>query len=494
MTKSLNNSESFTTSLNPSLALEQYLTLTKELKRRQGIKALKAGDFAIEKLKPLINREAVYLAAYGGRGGAKSYFFADLHWMRALNDKTYHALCLRQVQKSIEESSKKLLTERAHFWGINKDFDFKERRILGDGVKFAFHGLQDHTSESIKSFEGFDVADIEEGQTIGQHALNLLVPTIIRKKGAQIWCRWNPRNETDAVDLLFRGEKPPPRSVVVEVSWKDNPHLNDEMKEQIEADYDRDPEQAAHIWAGQYARITEGAYYSRQMAKVEREGRVGDYPYRPELPVITSWDIGVDDYTAIWFWQIISSTQVNLIDYYEASGIGAEDIVLESMPETLTDLKLRQFGIEEITNRREVPFNRYEKHHLPHDVANREWGAGAKRRSQTLTELGVMPVITGAQLGPVERVNASRQLLSICHFNERTTKLGVKRLWAYSRKKNKVTGQYGGPLKDGNDHCADAFGEYAVNCPILPQKTIKPPPPKPKGYGKHRKRKAAAWR
>jgi hypothetical protein len=55
---------------------------------------------------------------------------------------------------------------------------------------------------------------------------------------------------------------------------------------------------------------------------------------------------------------------------------------------------------------------------------------------------------------------------------------GIKRLRRYKRKFNELLGIYEGVLKDGNDHAADAFGEYAINCDLMPRDVPKPPPPK----------------
>jgi phage terminase large subunit len=406
-------------------------------------------DVGSEKLIPLLGGET-FKGAHGGRGGLKSWFFADLHIANAVSKPGYRALCLREVQNSIKESSKRLLEQRIQHYGLGAMFEVQDQVIKtpGGGV-LTFHGLQNHTAESVKSFEGFDVADIEEAQTVRQRSLDLLIPTIIRKPGAQIWARWNPRHDTDPIDKLFRGPVPPPSSVCVETSWQDNPWLSDEMRAQIESDYIADPERAAHIWGGGYELVTEGAYYAKQIALAERDGRIGDFPYDPDRPVSTGWDIGVDDYTAIWFFQD-DGTQVHVIDYFECSGEGADFYA---------------------TILHEKPYE-YRAHYFPHDVRNREWGGGAKKREDTLREHGVWPIRVGARLGPVERINATRALLPACSFHKETTWLGIKRLRNYSRKFNDSTQSYLGPLHDDASHGSDAFGEFAVNCSILP------PPPK----------------
>lgn len=65
----------------------------------------------------------------------------------------------------------------------------------------------------------------------------------------------------------------------------------------------------------------EGAYYSKELAQAELQGRVGAFKALPELPVNTAWDLGVGDSTAIWFWQKLRD-KIQLVGFYENSGEG----------------------------------------------------------------------------------------------------------------------------------------------------------------------------
>src|SRR6516162_2708379 len=70
-----------------------------------------------------------------------------------------------------------------------------------------YQGMQDSTAESIKSLEGFDIAWVEEAQTLSARSLSLLRPTI-RKEGSELWANWNPRRKKDAIDEFLRQKKP----------------------------------------------------------------------------------------------------------------------------------------------------------------------------------------------------------------------------------------------------------------------------------------------
>ena len=426
-----------------------------------------------EALAPLL-QPARYKAAYGGRGGAKSHFFAEQIVIRCYSVKSRVA-CIREVQATIKDSVRQLLIDKIQALGLGAFFDVLETEIRGrNGSLIIFKGMQTYNAENIKSLEDFDIAWVEEAQTFSEKSLRLLRPTI-RKDGSEIWFSWNPRHDTDAVDKFFRGGAKPANSIICPVNWYDNPWFPQVLIDEKAHDFSNDPEVAEHVWNGGYEIITEAAYYAKHIAAAERQGRVGYYPHLPDLPVYTGWDLGVDDYTAIWFAQIIDGARVRIIDYFESSGLGADDILADGLPEYTGDLQDRVAKLIEIG--RDRPF-RYQRHFLPHDIGNREWGAGAKTRIQTLVALG-MPLNSiqrGVAQDPEERINASRRLLPVCEFHQsKRVMLGLSRLRRYSRKYNDHLGTYLGPLKDGNDHGADAFGEFAINCGIEPMKATPVP-------------------
>src|SRR6185437_8580472 len=100
-------------------------------------------------------------------------------------------------------------------------------------------------AQNIKSLEDYDIAWVEEAQTLSGASLELLRPTL-RKKGSELWFGWNPRFKTDPVDKFFRKE-PPPNAVSVFVNWSDNPWFKEtELYQDMLNDYDRDPDTAEH--------------------------------------------------------------------------------------------------------------------------------------------------------------------------------------------------------------------------------------------------------
>lgn len=208
---------------------------------------------------PLL-QPARYKGAHGGRGSAKSNFFAEL-WLEENVHAKYDFVCLRETLKSLEFSVKKLFESKISHFNAGAYFEVQDRRILTrHGGVTIFEGMQNHTADSIKSLDGFDRAFFEEAQNASEKSLTLLRPTI-RKPGSELWFAWNPDLVTDPIDKLLRGDELPKGAIVVEANYMDNPWLPDELREEMEFDKRRDPDKYAHVWLGKYRRNSEARVF-----------------------------------------------------------------------------------------------------------------------------------------------------------------------------------------------------------------------------------------
>jgi phage terminase large subunit len=173
---------------------------------------------------PLLNPSR-YKGAWGGRGSGKSRFFAGLLAEEHLMFPGHRSVCIREVQKSLKQSAKKLIEDTLQSYNLGEAQGFKVFREVietpGDGL-IIFQGMQDHTADSVKSLEGFDRAWVEEAQSLSDRSLSLLRPTI-RAENSELWFSWNPSRPTDPIDQLLRGPVMPSGSVVVRANWSDNP-------------------------------------------------------------------------------------------------------------------------------------------------------------------------------------------------------------------------------------------------------------------------------
>lgn len=212
-----------------------------------------------EVFEPLL-KPARYKGAHGGRGSAKSHFFGGMLIARSCGEKI-DAVCVREVQKSLNQSVKKLLEAKIQAMNVGQFFDVQDAQIKSvHGGRIVFQGMQNHNAESVKSLEDFDIAWVEEAQSLSQHSLDLLRPTI-RKAGSELWFSWNPRHKSDPVDVLLRGENPPPGTVCVQANYRDNPWLPDELLTEISYDQKRDPDKFAHVWLGGYQANSEARVF-----------------------------------------------------------------------------------------------------------------------------------------------------------------------------------------------------------------------------------------
>lgn len=199
---------------------------------------------------PLI-QPARYKGAMGGRGSGKSHAFAGLLVRRCLTHPGTYAVCCREVQKSLDQSVKKLIEQVIEAYGAGGAFTVQEAKIhTPGGGQIIFQGLQNHTADSIKSLEGYDIAWVEEAQSLSQHSLDLLRPTI-RKEDSELWFSWNPHSPSDPVDKFLRAEAPP-GAVVVEANWRDNPWFPAVLRADMEYDQRRDHDKYLHVWEGKY--------------------------------------------------------------------------------------------------------------------------------------------------------------------------------------------------------------------------------------------------
>lgn len=395
-----------------------------------------------EVFEPLL-QPARYKGAYGGRGSGKSHFFGELLVETCVAEPGTLAVCIREVQKTLAQSSKRLIETKIKDLGVGDRFRVLNDRIEtpGNGL-IIFHGMQDHTAESIKSLEGYRIAWVEEAQTLSARSLSLLRPTI-RADGSEIWASWNPRRKSDAVDDFLRVQKPE-GAVVVEANWRDNPWFPAVLEQERSLDLQLYPDRYEHIWEGGYARAFEGAYFAAQLAQAKVQGRVGKVAPDPLLPLRAVWDLGGSganaDAMAIWIVQWVGR-EIRILDYIE--GVGQ---VLAYYVSILRD---RGYGKALCI--------------LPHDGVN-ENNITGKRYENHIRDAGfdVQVVKNQGKGAAAMRIEAVRRIFPMCWFNEETTEAGRDALGYYHEKKDEQRNVGLGPEHDWSSHGADAFGLMAV--------------------------------
>jgi len=202
-------------------------------------------------------RAVRYKGAWGGRSSGKSHEMAGSVVEEMIADPDCSVVCVREIQKTLGRSAKKVIEEKIEAFGVGHLFEVLKteiRRIGGKGVCI-FVGMQDHTADSVKSLEGFNIAWVEEAQSLSQRSMDLLRPTI-RAEGSQVWFTWNPRRRADAVERLLRGPKGPRQdAIVVRANYTDNPFLSETIRLEAVDAKENDPGGFGHTWLGEYESV-----------------------------------------------------------------------------------------------------------------------------------------------------------------------------------------------------------------------------------------------
>lgn len=182
----------------------------------------------------------------------------------------------------------------------------------------------------------------------------------------------------------------------------------------------------------------EGAYY----AKLLKDRMPMNYEIDPVLQVHTAWDLGIDDATAIWFFQLYGN-EVRMIHYYENQDEGLQHYV-----NYLHDYRAKKRIV-------------YGMHYAPHDIKVRELSTGMSRL-ETARSMGINFQVT-PMLQVVEGIQAGRNMIQRCYFHveaENGWKMLKQYRKEYDEKRQVFKNQ---PLHDFSSHCADAFRYAAVN-------------------------------
>jgi phage terminase large subunit len=430
-----------------------------------------------EVFAPLLE-PARYKGSWGGRGSGKSHDRAESLIDDALRfpgetGEGLRALCVREIQKSLKQSAKLLLEDKLTKFGLGEKDGFKVFASVietpGGGI-IDFQGMQDHTADSIKSYEGFHRAWIEEAQTISLSSLNLLRPTIRWEKDdliSEIWATWNPRRRTDPIDVMLRGEHLPSNSIVVRANWSDNPWFPKVLEQERQDCLRLTPEQYDHIWEGGYATVLEGAYYAKLIQEARQDNRIGKVNPDPLLTKRVFIDIGGTgakaDSFVIWIMQFVGK-QVLVLDYYEAVG------------QPLAS------HVEWLHSRGYKPENT--QIWLPHDGKTQDKVYSVSYESAFKTVGYEVTVIPNQGKGAaMQRIEATRRIFNNCWFNEPTTEPGIAALGWYHEKKDEARNMGLGPEHDWASHGADGFGLMSIVYEKDTQPASKlPPPPQIHGW------------
>lgn len=382
--------------------------------------------------------------AWGGRGSGKSHFFAGLLIEDSLANKGLLSACIREVQKSLKDSAKRLIEAKLAEHGLGEADGFKVFREIietpGDGA-IIFQGMQDHTAESIKSLEGFKRAWAEEAQTLSARSIGLLRPTI-RAEGSELWWSWNPRRKNDPVDVSLRGTTKPTGAIVVRANWSDNPWFPSVLEQERLDCLRNQAEQYDHIWEGGYATVLEGAYYAQPIAEARAQKRIGRVSADPLLTIKLVCDIGGTGAKADAFAMVAEQwvgREIRVLNYYESVG--------QPLAAHLNWMRANGYTPDRV------------QIILPHDGSSHDKVYDVSYES-AFRDAGydVVVIPNQGKGAAMLRVESARRLFPSMWFNEATTAALLDALGWYHEKRDTERNIGLGPEHDWSSNGADAFG------------------------------------
>ena len=218
------------------------------------------------KFQPLF-RPARYKIFWGGRGGMKSWNFADALLIIGASQQK-RILCGREFQSSIADSVHKLLSEQIDRLKI-PGYKIQRNTIVhrGTGSEFLFKGFHRNIQE-IKSTEGVDILWVEEAANTAKESWRVLGPTI-RKPGSEIWVSYNPDLEEDATHQLMlrlQAHGHPQGAYCVKVGYEDNPALPKTLDDERRFMLETDPEAYDWVWNGNCRQISDAVIFKRRVS------------------------------------------------------------------------------------------------------------------------------------------------------------------------------------------------------------------------------------
>lgn len=394
-----------------------------------------------------------YKGAYGGRGGAKSHFFAEEMVLRCVETQT-RAVCIREVQNSIKDSVRQLLIDKIAKLGLDSQFQVLDSEVRGPNSSLIiFKGMQSYNADNIKSLEAYDIAWVEEAQTLSQHSLDMLRPTI-RKEGSELWFSWNPRYKTDPVDVFFRKQSRD-NAIAVPVNWRDNPWFPAVLRKEMEDDFKEDEDKAEHIWNGAYG-AGKGAILAKWVNKAERAGRINnDVTFDPDGADFDVFsDIGFRDTASFWFWQRLQGGY-SILGNTSANGLDADDWT-DELARVMTEWGL--------------PLARLGKIWLPPDAKAKTFQSKFTSVERFIRKFGMSHIGAIPPSKKPDQISAAREVINRCSFHKERCEAGIDGLSAwefeYSEENNVFSRE---PLHNWASHYGDS---YAYGCQVMKEQPM----------------------
>ncbi len=307
---------------------------------------------------------------------------------------------------------------------IKHNQQYKQRIVFKNGSVIQFVG-SDHYARIRGS--GIKGAVVSEYSYHDPRAMSSVIEPMVARNNAWLLYLYTPADDPK----LTHGEE-------LYLKYKDNPEVFCEIKtiedttdnegkplvdknclknldmtkEEIRREFYCDFE------AYRYRRAEQGGTFAEQLRLAETDGRIGCFPYDAAYKVNTYWDIGIVDYTVIWFVQE-KQDSIDIIDFYMNRG---QDL---------------EFYLNHLRTR---PYN-YGRNVLPHDMARRQMptlDTRLEQASRIADKLGFEPFELGRKYLREEMISKARKLLETCRIDASKCQRGINGLYEFDAGQRKV--------------------------------------------------------
>ncbi|WP_417905573.1 hypothetical protein [Candidatus Tisiphia endosymbiont of Micropterix aruncella] len=307
---------------------------------------------------------------------------------------------------------------------IARSQQYKQRILFKNGSVIQFVGSDRYASIRGSGIKG---AVISEYSYHDPRAMSCVIEPMVVRNNAWLLYLYTPSDNpklTHGEELYIKYQNSPGvfcqiRTIedttdhegkpLVEKSKLDSVDMTDEeIRREFYCDFE----------AYRYKRADQGGTFVEQLRLAESQGRIGYVPYDPAYQVHTYWDIGIVDYTVIWFVQE-KQDYIDIIDFYMNRGKDLEFY--------LNHLRTRPY--------------QYGRNVLPHDMSRRQMptlDTRLQQANEVAEKVGFSPFAIGRKYLREEMITKARILLGKCRIDAQKCQRGINGLFEFDATKRGV--------------------------------------------------------
>ena len=188
-----------------------------------------------------------------------------------------------------------------------------------------------------------------------------------------------------------------------------------------------------------------GAYFTREMSDMEREGRITTFLPNPNLPLHSVWDLGGTDATAAWLFQV-DGQFVNLLAVLHDTGYGLKHYL------ELAETMRKQFNCQ------------WGNHFMPHDVKQGHQGWESTESRLMIARRHGWHFQVTPRVNFEDGIEAMRYVFPKLRVNKVNCQIGIRAMREYQREYDEVKACYKPkPLDNWATHILDSLRYLSIN-------------------------------